>query len=39
MKEKTLHNSTVSGARKNVSDLNVVGNGDMLGPENKPSFT
>lgn len=28
--EKTLHNSTVSGARKNVSDLNVVGNGDAF---------
>ncbi len=30
MKEKTLHNSEVSGARKNVSDLSVVGNGDMF---------
>ena len=29
-KEKTLHNSTVSGARENVSDLNVVGNGDLF---------
>ena len=28
--EKTLHNSTVSGAHKNVSDLKVVGNGDMF---------
>jgi hypothetical protein len=28
--EKTLHNSTVSGARQNVSDLKVVGNGDMF---------
>ena len=27
---KTLSNSTVSGARKNVSDLAVVGNGDMF---------
>ena len=30
MKEKTLHNSDVSGARKNVRDLNVVGDGDMF---------
>jgi len=30
MKEKTLYNSTVSGAHKNVSDLSVVGNGDMF---------
>jgi hypothetical protein len=28
--KKTLHNSTVSGASKNVQDLNVVGNGDMF---------
>lgn len=28
--EKTLHNSTVSGARKNVSDLVVFGNGDTF---------
>ncbi len=28
MKEKTLHNSDVSGARKNVPDIKVVGNGD-----------
>ena len=27
---KTLHNSDVSGAHKNVSDLEVVGNGDMF---------
>jgi len=27
---KTLHNSTVSGARTNVSDLNVFGNGDTF---------
>ena len=27
---KTLHNSTVSGARKNVSDLKVFGNGDTF---------
>ncbi len=30
MKEKTLHNSEVSGAHKNVSDLSIVGNGDMF---------
>lgn len=29
MKEKTLHNSDISGVRKNVSDLQVVGNGDL----------
>lgn len=28
--EKTLHNSTVDGARKNVSDLIVYGNGDTF---------
>lgn len=27
---KTLHNSTVSGARKNVKDIQVVGNGDLF---------
>ena len=27
---KTLHNSTVSGAKKNVSDLVVFGNGDVF---------
>ena len=27
---KTLHNSTVSGARKNVSDLQVFGDGDTF---------
>ena len=27
---KTLHNSTVSGAHKNVPDIQVVGNGDMF---------
>ena len=27
---KTLHNSTVSGARQNVNDIKVVGNGDMF---------
>lgn len=27
---KTLHNSTVSGARDNVPDLKVVGNGDSF---------
>lgn len=30
MTEKTLHNSDVSGARKNVKDIAVVGNGDMF---------
>lgn len=30
MTKKTLHNSTVSGARKNVSDIKVVGNGDSF---------
>jgi hypothetical protein len=30
MKEKTLHNSTVSGARENVKDINIVGNGDLF---------
>lgn len=28
--KKTLHNSTVSGARKNVSDLVVFGDGDTF---------
>lgn len=28
--EKTLHNSDVSGARQNVRDIKVVGNGDMF---------
>lgn len=27
---KTLHNSDVSGARKNVKDINIVGNGDSF---------
>lgn len=27
---KTLHNSTVSGARQSVKDIKVVGNGDMF---------
>ena len=27
---KTLHNSDVSGARQNVKDIRVVGNGDMF---------
>lgn len=27
---KTLHNSTISGARQNVLDIKVVGNGDMF---------
>jgi hypothetical protein len=30
MNEKTLHNSDVSGARQNVKDIVVVGNGDMF---------
>lgn len=30
MIEKTLHNSDVSGARQNVKDIQVVGNGDMF---------
>ena len=30
MTSKTLHNSTVSGAKKNVSDLIVFGNGDTF---------
>ncbi len=28
--EKTLHNSEASGAKKNVADLRIVGNGDMF---------
>lgn len=27
---KTLHNSDVSGARQNVKDIRVVGNGDLF---------
>lgn len=27
---KTLHNSDISGARKNVKDIQVVGNGDLF---------
>ncbi len=30
MSEKTLHNSDVSEAKHNISDLKVVGNGDMF---------
>jgi hypothetical protein len=30
MNEKTLHNSDISGARQNVKDILVVGNGDMF---------
>jgi len=30
MAEKTLHNSTVSGAKQNVSDLIVFGDGDTF---------
>ena len=28
--KKTLHNSEISGARKNVKDIQVVGNGDSF---------
>jgi len=28
--EKTLHNSDISGAKANVADIKVVGNGDMF---------
>lgn len=28
--EKTLHNSDISGAHKNVPDIKVFGNGDMF---------
>lgn len=30
MKDKTLHNSDISGARENVIDLGIVGDGDMF---------
>ena len=30
MSDKTLHNSDVSGARKNVPDIKVFGNGDLF---------
>lgn len=30
MSDKTLHNSDISGAHKNVPDISVVGNGDMF---------
>ena len=30
MSEKTLHNSNISGAKQNVKDIKVVGNGDMF---------
>lgn len=30
MKEKTLHNSDISGTRQNVPDVIVIGNGDMF---------
>jgi len=30
MEEKTLQNSDISGARKNVPDIKVIGNGDMF---------
>lgn len=30
MKEKTLHNSEASGARVNVKDIKIVGNGDAF---------
>ena len=34
---KTLHNSDVPGARQNVPDIRVVGNGDMFKPLCKAS--
>lgn len=30
MSDKTLHNSDISGAKKNVRDIEVVGNGDLF---------
>lgn len=30
MEEKTLHNSNIAEAKKNVNDIQVVGNGDMF---------
>jgi hypothetical protein len=30
MSEKTLHNSDVNGAKKNVKDLVIFGNGDLF---------
>ena len=30
MTEKTLHNSDISGARQNVPDIKVVGDGDLF---------
>ena len=30
MTRKTLHNSDLSGARKNVTDIQVVGDGDLF---------
>ena len=30
MTDKTLHNSNISGARQNVKDLKVFGNGDLF---------
>ncbi len=30
MEEKTLHNSNISGAKQNVKDIQVVGDGDMF---------
>lgn len=30
MKDKTLHNSDVNGAKKNVKDIQVYGNGDTF---------
>lgn len=30
MPEKTLHNSDVSGARQNVKDIKIVGDGDLF---------
>ena len=34
---KTLHNSDISGARQNVLDINIVGNGDLFQPLAKAS--
>lgn len=30
MEDKTLHNSDASGAKENVKDIEIVGNGDMF---------
>lgn len=39
MKKKTLHNSTVSGAKQNVSDLKIFGDGDTFKLISKASST